>query len=134
MTLITIANNGPTLVDSNYWDTEHAARGFCYVTANASALRLLVPDASRSIVAEMKTGIHCEISVGDGVYSLLFEDGSDDPFVLALDTKQFDRVLTPGKCALIVYGRGPVELFRLECVITSHNSLTGSGVSSAFHL
>lgn len=44
--MITIANDGQRLVETNYWTLPHAQRGLCYLTANAGALRLLVPVAA----------------------------------------------------------------------------------------
>ena len=43
MDLITIENNGPGILSTNYWGTPHAEKGYCYLSINAGAFRLLGP-------------------------------------------------------------------------------------------
>lgn len=45
--MITISNDGQKIVSTNYWDTEHAKRGFLYLSWNAGAGRLLLPDTNQ---------------------------------------------------------------------------------------
>src|ERR1700744_5802447 len=44
ITMITIANDGQNLITTNYWDSEYAKMGLIYLTWNAGAARLLLPD------------------------------------------------------------------------------------------
>ncbi|MDX9788933.1 MAG: hypothetical protein RBT11_19320 [Desulfobacterales bacterium] len=41
MNLIQISNDGPEILSTNYWETEHAKKGFLYMSINAGAFRLL---------------------------------------------------------------------------------------------
>jgi len=41
--ITTIENDGPDIVTTNYWTTEHEQRGLFYVSINAGTCRLLVP-------------------------------------------------------------------------------------------
>ncbi len=98
--MISIRNNGQELVYTDYWLAEHAKAGFCYLSANAGALRLLVPEAAEGFLDEMRTGnavtIENSISNPNKCVDLVFEDGSTTPFSLSLDREQIDRLLTLG--------------------------------------
>lgn len=94
---IYLRNDGAQIVDTNYWTTSAAAAGFCYLSLQAGALRLLVPDAQRDAIKEMKTAEFVIASFGfwpesdtEGV-ELLFEDNSSQPFALHLPVKLMDR-------------------------------------------
>lgn len=95
--LITISNNGPELLETNYWDLDHAKKGFLYLSWNAGAARLLVPDSMISQIDEMRTGKYVIVSRGKfqgrEALELLFEDNSDSPYCVHLVTEQTDRLL-----------------------------------------
>lgn len=55
--MIHIENQGAEIASTNYWDTPHAQRGFCYLSGNAGVWRLLVPEAQAALLAEMRTGL-----------------------------------------------------------------------------
>lgn len=78
MTAIVIGNDGPLIQTTNYYDSEAASRGLLYVSWNANAARVLVPDSQLAMVAEMKTGKECIVSAGPTerglAYELLFEE------------------------------------------------------------
>ena len=114
--MITIGNNGQELAETNYWDSEHASAGFCYLSANAGALRLLVPEAAEGLLAEMRTGkrVLLEPSISSpGCIDIVFDDGTDEPFALAIDRQQIDRALTPATNVRFVIWtqRGPQAEF-----------------------
>src|SRR3990167_2306796 len=97
--ILTIENDGPRIVRTNYWSSEHAARGAFYVSVNAGAFRVLVPEAVRDVVAEMRTAKEVVISRGpwpaerrDDALELLFDDGSASPFALHIGVEQIDRL------------------------------------------
>ncbi len=98
---ILIGNNGPEIASTDYWTTEHALAGLCYLSGNAGALRLLVPKAAEGMLAEMRTGVSVtvkkSIPESDRCVDVVFEDGTDSPFALTLDRKLLDRSLTLGK-------------------------------------
>ena len=101
--MITIANNGPDIADTNYWASEHANVGLCYLSGNAGAWRLLVPEAAEGLLPEMRTGkrvtIEPSISAA-GALDIVFEDGTDSPFAVTIDRKQVDRKVEPSTGAL----------------------------------
>lgn len=95
--MITITNDGPRILQTNYFDTEHAVRGFLFASWNAGALRLLVPDAQLDLVAEMQTGSSVVVTrgmlQGRDALEIMFDDGSDAPFAIHIGTEQTDRSL-----------------------------------------
>lgn len=117
--MITIDNDGPDIVHTNYWALPHAARGLIYVTANAGTLRVLVPPPAEYMLDEMRTGDRATVepSVHDArCVDLVFDDGSDTPFSVAVDRQQFDRALTDGQCRLAVWTQAGKQL-DLDCSI-----------------
>lgn len=102
--ILQITNHGPLVTASNYWETEHAARGFLYLSTNAGAFRLLVPTVQRQMISDMRPGAkHVVVSVlpagqvsPEGyVAEWMVEDGSDSPWSCHLSAGQLDRIPTP---------------------------------------
>lgn len=100
MNLFDIRNRGQTLVSTTYWDTEHARNGSFYLTWNAGAARLLVPEARAPMLREVARAREVILSRGPWVerggrdaLELLWEDDSDSPFALCLVAEQCDRLL-----------------------------------------
>lgn len=99
--MITIGNKGQAVTHTNYWDSDFAEAGMLFLTWNAGAARLLVPDSMKSSIREMKTAKYVIISSGPlycrgGVdaLELLFEDGSDTPLAITMSAEMSDRKLT----------------------------------------
>jgi hypothetical protein len=103
---LTIANDGPQIIATNYWTSAWAHRGALYLSINAGAIRLLMPRGMEGMLDEMRTARECLLSRGpwtqarQGVggdareaYELLYEDGSNSPYVLHLGAEQADRLL-----------------------------------------
>ncbi len=92
-----LINDGQLITSTSYWDSDRAKEGFLFLTYNAYAARVLVPDSQLQLLTEMRTGKHVIISAGpragksgrDGV-ELMFEDHSDSPFAVHLDEVQVD--------------------------------------------
>lgn len=105
--LIKIVNNGSEIVETNYWETQNAKKGYYYLTWNAGAARLLVPIPMHPSLHEMKTGKFVVITPNDLVLDILFDDESDYPYLIQLDVRQCDRKITkeggPMKFWFIVY-------------------------------
>lgn len=88
-------NDGPELLSTNYWESEHAGKGFVHVTINAGCLRLLVPKGKGISIDEMRTAEVVLITRGpwkeqgkhDGL-EVLFEDNSNSPYCLHLAPEQ----------------------------------------------
>lgn len=112
--MIQIANDGARLVSTNYWDSDHARRGLAYLSGNAGALRLLLPAAIESMLAEMRTGKRVLIEpsiVQPSAIDVVFDDGTDSPFALTIDRRQCDRALAPGKgIPFAVYTQAGLQL------------------------
>ncbi len=99
--MLEITNDGPLITATNFYDSEYAAKNLYFLSWNAGAGRLLVPDSRISDVKEMRTATYVIVSRGpwpergrsEGI-ELLFEDGSDTPFCLHLSSpEQTDRLL-----------------------------------------
>jgi len=106
--LLTFANNGTEIAQTNFWDSSYAQKGIFYVSANAGTLRLLVPPGTEHTIAEMKTGKRVEIvpSIAiAGHLDIVFEDGTASPYAVTLDKRQFDPPVQKGKCRLAVWTR-----------------------------
>lgn len=98
--MLTIDNQGQKIVSTNFWDSEMAKRGYFYLSWNAGAARLLVPDTQGRSVRDMKSGKYVIVSRDrwaeaecDDALELLFEDGSDSPFCIHLVKEQTDRLI-----------------------------------------
>ena len=111
--MITITNNGPAIASTNYWESEHAMGGLCYLSGNAGTWRLLVPPEAETLLAEMRTGKKATIEPSlhlPGHWDVVFEDGTDMPFSVAVDPKQIDRAMQAGRCRLHVWTRRGCEM------------------------
>ena len=52
--MIETQNTGQAIANTNYLDSEHAARWFFYLSWNVCAARLLVPDSQKPAVREIQ--------------------------------------------------------------------------------
>lgn len=62
--MLTIRNQGQAIAETNYWDSEHAQAGALYLSWNAGAARLLVPDSEKSLIRELKGAREVIVSRG----------------------------------------------------------------------
>jgi hypothetical protein len=96
-------NDGPKLLESNFWDLPD--EGKFIVSINAAAFRILLPRRMEHYVADMATAREVAISRGpwparrrEDAFEFLFDDDSDWPTVL-LAAKAYGSVfydkLTP---------------------------------------
>ena len=101
MFLLTIENNGQEITRTNYWDSKNAlSGGFCYLSCNVGAARLLVPDSQIAIIAEMCTAKRVILSRGPWVLEdgcdateIMFEEDADNHFAVTVPAHQTDGVL-----------------------------------------
>ena len=97
--MLAIQNAGPEISFSNYWDTELARVGVCYLSFNAGAARLLLPKDLARHLKRMALATHAIISRGPNSrgrdrLEILFEDASATPLSIELTTKvQTDQPL-----------------------------------------
>lgn len=115
--MIAIKNKGQALVETNYWDSEMAMAGDCYLSWNAGAARLLVPDNQKLLLREMKGAREVLISRGPfkgdkavEAIELLWQYDAEDPFQITIGARQTDRLIPAedqgGGFSLIAYTRG----------------------------
>jgi hypothetical protein len=104
MDTITITNHGPLITATNFWESEFAERGLAYLSVNAGAFRLMIPDAILQWISEMRPGAkHVVVSMlrpekwveGQHCVEWMVEDGSDTPWACQLDPRQVDRLPLP---------------------------------------
>ena len=81
--LLNIVNNGQYITETNYFELASAETGYVYVSWNAGACRLLVPDIAveRGYIEEIKTGDSALIVYGK------FREGAD----MAIFTAEIGR-------------------------------------------
>jgi hypothetical protein len=98
---IKIESDGPKIVSTNYWETDYARNGVCYLSINAGCYRLLLPESLRKWISEMKTGQEVVISRGptprsnppkSDALEILFEDKTNSPFVVLIGPEQVERM------------------------------------------
>ena len=100
--VLTVTNDGAEILDTNYWASEAAKRGFAFLTINAGTFRLLVPEKMAPEIAEWKTAREVVVSKGpwpaqgrEEAIEIMFEDNSDSPYALNMGIQQLDRMPTP---------------------------------------
>ena len=118
--ILTIANDGARIKSTNYWATEAASAGLCYLSGNAGVWRLLVPEAAQGLLLEMRTGksVTIEPSLHDSrCWDVVFVDGTESPFSIAIDKRQLDRALAIGKWRLAVWTEAGGKVLDLPCKV-----------------
>ena len=116
-----IENNAANIQSTDYWDSEAGAAGYCFLSWNGGAGRLLLADALIRHLPEMSSAHTCIVSYGpvpshNGImaWELLFEDDSLTPFAITISAEQCDRLLTDesqgGGFAISVWTRAGLQL------------------------
>jgi hypothetical protein len=124
--LLQLRNDGPKLVERNFWTLPNTGKFF--VSVNAGAFRILLPASLEVYVSEMSTVREVAISRGpwpdadrEDAFEFLFDDDSQSPFVLHAVPESLDRLPIKadegrGDLACLVYvgkeGK-PVEVLAL---------------------
>jgi|GEM_PF-1912442 len=86
---------------TTYWGTEHARRGYLYLSFNGGALRVLVPEPAAGVLAQLPPeGTPCEylqegLPEEPGMPALVWDDDPARPFRIAVSRHQVDRRLPP---------------------------------------
>lgn len=98
--MFTTQNKAQSIIQTDYWDSDHAKAGYLYLSWNAGAARVLVPDSQKPMLREMKSATEVIVSRGPwtdqggrDALELLWEDRSDSPFVVHLVAEQTDRLI-----------------------------------------
>ena len=97
--IITIANDGPDIVFTDYWATEQAAHGAVYFSINAGTFRLLVPPAFAGEIEEWRLAHEVIVSRGPwpdqgraDALEILFWDDTSSPYAIHIGAGQTDRL------------------------------------------
>lgn len=97
--LLTISNDGPDILETNFWQLPMARAGKFFVSTNAGAFRLLVPSLHLGSLRDMRAAPRCVVSRGlypdmrlPDALELLFDDGTDEPWSLHLAPQACDRM------------------------------------------
>jgi hypothetical protein len=97
---ISIKNDGRKIIDTNYWTSEYAKNGICFMSINAGCYRLLVPHFRKDWIKEMQAAQSVIISRGPfpdamppkaDAFEIMFEDNTQSPFIINTGTEQWDR-------------------------------------------
>ena len=98
--MLLFENNGPDLVQTNYWDTEAGQAGYFFLSWNAGHARLLTPEANQGLIEEMGQARMAILSLGSLLHmhdrqgiEILFEDDSLQPLAVTIAVEQCDRDL-----------------------------------------
>jgi hypothetical protein len=94
MNLYTFENTGIILQRTNYFDSDAAKAGQFFLSWNAGAARLLIPDNQKHVLSEIRSTKKVIISLLDGGLQILFDDNTDYPFLIQLPEEQMDRIIT----------------------------------------
>jgi hypothetical protein len=94
--MITIGDSGFP-VETTYWDTDMSADGFYYLVHNGDRYFLFIPKNKPGVIKEMDTAKSIVITRGEyngrkDCFEIMFDDNSDNPFMLILQDKQFSRI------------------------------------------
>lgn len=96
-----IENSGAEITRTNFWETEAARAGKFYLSINAGAFRLLVPQAHMGAVRDMRAAHIVVVSQGpmtlegrafSDAIELLFDDSTEEPWSLYLTLQAVDRM------------------------------------------
>lgn len=122
--MLHIENAGADIISTNFWDLDINKKGKFFLSINAGAFRLLVPEDKEAEIKEMKTAKLVIISQGfwreanSPAFEILFEDYSDNPYVLYITTTAADRsVLEKQQIGLTfsVWIKGCKKVLELPC-------------------
>lgn len=102
--MLKIVNDGQDIKSTNYWDSDLAKNDLCYLTWNAGAGRLLLPEMLVSSLKDMASAEYVIVSRGPwplknnaDSLELLFEDHSKSPYCIHITAEQTDRIPEPGE-------------------------------------
>lgn len=88
-----IQNIGQFIERTDYWKTDLARKGFCLLSENYGALRLLLPKACKHWEKEILTGksvaLEASLSIA-GNLDVVFDDGTRCPFFISVSPNLID--------------------------------------------
>lgn len=97
--MVVVRNSDQEIEYTNYFDTANAEAGYCYLSPNAGAFRLIVPDQMVPDIEEWRSAREVIVSRGPwpdankaDAIEILFEDDSDNPYALHMASTQVERM------------------------------------------
>ncbi len=94
--MLIVKNDGPQIIETNYFDSTLARRGAFYMSINAGAFRLLVPPSHEQAIADFQAAREVIISRGTWqereALEILFDDHTDEPYSIHIGTNQIERL------------------------------------------
>lgn len=94
-----IHNDGQRILRTDYWQSDHARRGYAYLSVNAGAVRLLIPRSLQEATEAIRDARAARVQIAGacrGDYRpihVVLDDDSAAPYCLTLDVRQCDRTL-----------------------------------------
>ncbi|MDR1496979.1 MAG: hypothetical protein LBS59_01000 [Puniceicoccales bacterium] len=104
MDFLKIENAGAEIVSSNFWGSEYSRKGYYYLSVNAGAFRLLVPQSQHAELEEMRRGARYVVvsmlpkkqwEPRKFCVQWVVEDGGEEPYAIQMSEPQIDRICTP---------------------------------------
>lgn len=93
MPIIQITNNKTEIINTNYFESLLNKHGKFYVSINAGAFRLLIPDVYlNTMEKELPLAQKMVITRDSTMFNILFEDYSETPYQIQLSSNSFDRL------------------------------------------
>jgi hypothetical protein len=93
-TELLVENDGSLIVSTDYWTSTFAERGLVFFSVNAGCVRVLLPKTfGLADVLSTTVIISRGKYRGQDAYEVLFDDGSEEPFVILTGVEQWDRLL-----------------------------------------
>ena len=103
---ILFSNDDAKINETNYWTSQYAKHGLCYLSGNAGDWRLLIPAANGEAIHEFGSVRRASIEpsiILAGCMDVIAEDGTSSPYCISLDKKMIARKLTRKRCRLLIY-------------------------------
>ncbi len=116
---IVFQNDKQLITSTNYFETEHAKSGLCFLSVNAGAIRLLLPASLEKHLVDMKdTSVEIEKNI-ERTDSLVvwFDDRTDAPFRLQIDYQMCDHVPKKDTWDFFVYDQNFNVLLKTKCKV-----------------
>ena len=95
-----IGNKNQAIIQTDYWDSELARAGLVFLSWNAGAGRLMIPDPMKGMLREIRKAREVIVSRGPWheqggreALELMWEDDSDAPYCVHVGIEQTDRLL-----------------------------------------
>ena len=142
--MLKIQNNHKLIASTNYYESDYAKNGYCYLSFNAACFRLLVAPSLLTALPDMRSAKKVLVGYGESaqhqrkMIRALFEDYSDSPYLIDLSREQCDILLNDCEKRLefAVYVPSglaftkPCEWVKIELMVGLANSIVTTASNS----